>query len=82
MTDLNNVLEERSIYGSFKAKASWIQATKDSFSSTPQWCELSSAEREALDNIAQKMGRILYGEFHVDNYVDIAGYAQLVVKGD
>jgi hypothetical protein len=79
---LNNTLEQRSIYGSFRMKAAWIQGAKLAIRETPNWNSLQCAEQEALDNIMQKMGRILFGEYHADNYLDIAGYATLVLRGD
>ena len=81
--NLNEVLEQRSIYGSFKDKAAWIQETKYAMRNTPSWPNISVAEKEALDNIVQKMGRILFGTiYHADNYTDISGYAQLIVEGN
>ena len=79
---LNDTLEQRSIYGSFRMKAAWIQGSKLALRRAPNWDSLSCAEQEALDNIMQKMGRILFGEYHSDNYLDIAGYATLVLRGD
>lgn len=80
---LDDVLDARSVYGSFKDKAEWIQAGKLACRGTPSWNEISAAEKEALDNILQKMGRILFGtEYVADNYIDIAGYSTLVVKDD
>lgn len=80
VSEEESVLDQRAIYGSFKDKASWIQSGKEAMRNCPSWNNLPDAEREALDNILQKMGRILYGtEYHEDNYVDISGYAQLIV---
>lgn len=42
---------------------------------------LTAVQREALDNICQKMSRIITGNpNHVDSWVDIAGYATLAAK--
>jgi hypothetical protein len=42
---------------------------------------LSMSQKEALDMIASKIGRILSGDPNeVDHWRDIAGYAQLVVR--
>lgn len=81
-SELDSLLDSRSIYGSFKDKAEWIQGGKQAMRDAPKWEYIGTAEREALDNIMQKMGRILYGEFHEDNWADIAGYATLVVRND
>mgnify|MGYP003452796477 FL=1 len=48
----------------------------------PKWEYLGAAEQEALDNIMQKIGRVLYGEFHEDNWNSIKEYAALVVQND
>ena len=79
---LDALLKSRSVYGSFKYKATWIQSVKDSMRNTPSWKNLTCAEKEALDNIVQKTGRILYGSHHQDNFIDIAGYATLITQGD
>lgn len=81
-SDMDNLLDSRSIYGSFKEKAEWIQGGKQAMRTTPSWDSLHPNEQEALDNILQKMGRILYGSYCADSYIDIAGYATLVVRND
>ena len=81
-SELDSLLDSRSIYGSFKDKAEWIQGGKQAMRDAPKWDYLGGAEQEALDNIMQKIGRVLYGEFHLDNWADIAGYATLVVRND
>ena len=43
------------------------------------WQRLNAIQRESLEMIAHKIGRILAGDPNVrDHWVDIAGYAQLV----
>ena len=47
---------------------------------TPDSISTSTSQQEALDMIAHKIGRIINGNPHYkDSWVDIAGYAQLVV---
>jgi len=42
---------------------------------------LTPSQREALDNVCQKMARILTGNAnHVDSWLDISGYTTLIVK--
>ncbi len=42
---------------------------------------LSALQKESLDMIASKIGRILAGDpDHIDHWLDIAGYATLVAK--
>ena len=81
-SELDSLLDSRSIYGSFKDKAEWIQGGKQAIRDAPKWEYLGAAEQEALDNIMQKIGRILYGEPHIDSWADIAGYSTLVVRND
>ncbi len=43
------------------------------------WIRLSFSQREALEMIAHKIGRILNGDpDYADSWHDIAGYAKLV----
>ena len=78
--ELEAVLESRSDYGSFSAKASWLQGLKASMRCTDSWDKLAPAEQEALDAIAVKMARVLYGKPVRDNWVDVAGYATLALE--
>lgn len=78
--EIDVLLECRSDYGSFSAKASWLQGLKASMRCTDSWDKLSPAEQEALDAITVKMARILYGKPVRDNWVDIAGYSMLALE--
>lgn len=77
-SDMDNLLDSRAIYGSFKEKAEWIQGGKQAMRTTPKWEYLGTAEREALDNIMQKIGCILYEEPRIGNWSGIIMYATLV----
>lgn len=58
--------------------AQTIQGIKDQMRSSPSWQDLSSSQREALELIATKIGRIVCGDpNHRDHWKDIAGYANL-----
>lgn len=47
----------------------------------PVWSKLANDQREALEMIQHKIGRILNGDpDHIDSWDDIAGYATLVAK--
>ena len=49
--------------------------------SSKGWPKLRSAQRESLEVIATKIGRILGGDpTHKDHWDDIAGYAELVAR--
>lgn len=75
------VLEERgSNYGPFPVNAAYAQALKNFLRSTPGFKRMQPDQQEALDNIMQKIARTLNGNVnYLDNWVDMVGYAQLVV---
>jgi len=75
-----NVLEQRSkIYGDFSFIAITSQTIKDMYN-TDNTQETDSVINEAFEMIAHKIARIINGgSRYVDNWRDIAGYAQLVV---
>jgi hypothetical protein len=76
------ILSERgSRYGSFVGHAAITQLLKSDMKNTPKWDnELSDSQREALEMIAHKIGRILNGDpNYADSWVDICGYSQLIV---
>lgn len=63
-------------HGDFASKAGFIQTVKEM--ARVNGDSLSSSQLEALDNIIQKMGRIVYGDANCqDHWEDIAGYAKL-----
>jgi hypothetical protein len=66
-------------YGSYSIHASVTQAIKGIIYQYGK-DKYTPAQREALDMIAHKIGRIVAGDPNYDDsWVDIAGYAQLVV---
>lgn len=66
-------------HGGFAAKSVFIQQFKADMRSTIGWAGLDPDQREALDHIATKVGRILFGNAdHHDNWHDVAGYATLI----
>lgn len=82
ISDVNATLSERgSRYGNFLHHAEITQTLKDVMYATPKWALLMSDQRECLEMIAHKIGRILNGDPHyADSWHDIAGYATLVDK--
>lgn len=82
MTSINDTLAQRGQrYGSFATQATHTQAIKRLFKKLmgSKWADLKDDQREALDMIANKLGRITNGDPHyTDSWHDIAGYAQLV----
>lgn len=78
---ISDTLEERGKrYGPFKGHAAITQLIKDDMKARGGWARLSDSQKEALEMIAHKIGRILNGDPNYDDsWVDIAGYAQLIV---
>lgn len=80
MTDITETLAERgSRYGSFTEHARITQQIKRAMIGTPNWSALEDDQREALEMVAHKIGRILNGDpnYH-DSWHDIIGYTKLV----
>jgi hypothetical protein len=66
-------------HGDFSDDALASQRLKAAMRDTRNWNALSEIQREALEQIATKIGRILSGDAnHRDGWVDIQGYARLV----
>jgi hypothetical protein len=80
MSVVEKILEERAkTHGMFVDHASITQQIKTLLGSHSN--KLSVVQKEALDMIAHKIGRILAGDpNHKDHWDDIAGYATLVSK--
>lgn len=80
MEDIKKTLAERATrYGSFRNNADTAQALKIVLSKGYTTGLLKSDQLEALDLICTKLARIVNGDCkYKDNWVDIAGYAQLV----
>lgn len=78
--NIDEVLTERgNRYGPFSGHASITQLLKQDMQEHQGWKRLSLAQREALEMIAHKIGRILNGDpDYDDSWIDIAGYATLV----
>lgn len=73
------IAERGSRYGAFSDGSAIMQQLKQVMHDTPNWNNLSSSQKEALDMIQHKIGRILNGDPNYDdNWKDIAGYSTLV----
>ena len=84
MEQVNDILEQRgSRYGDFKTHADITQTFK-AVANTYLLSlnkRLNPSQHESLDMIFHKIGRIINGDpNYADSWVDIAGYAQLVVN--
>lgn len=79
-TDISETLAERgNRYGSFTGHAAVTQRLKTAIVGSDKWHLLAPDQKEALEMIAHKIGRILNGDpdYH-DSWHDIVGYAKLV----
>lgn len=79
--DIDTTLAELSDrYGPFLPNAVIAQQLKLAMRHTQRWAELNENQKEALEQIASKISRILSGDPHYDdNWRDIALYAMLIV---
>jgi hypothetical protein len=79
---IDNVLAERGKrYGAFKDGASIMQQLKTVIRSADGWERLTDSQKEALEMIQHKIGRVLNGDpTYVDSWTDICGFSQLIVS--
>lgn len=78
--DIDATLDERgSRYGKFTGHAAITQSLKAAMCAAPKWAALQPDQKEALEMVQHKIGRILNGDpdYH-DSWHDIVGYAKLV----
>ena len=80
MANVDSTLNERGKrYGDFRTHAEITQSLKEPMWRTTGWDRLNASQKEALEMVAHKIGRILNGDpDYDDSWVDIAGYAKLV----
>jgi hypothetical protein len=79
MTDIDSTLAERGArYGDFPVHAKITQDIKRAMKQG-NWDRLSDDQKEALEMVAHKVGRILNGDpdYH-DSWHDCVGYLKLV----
>lgn len=68
-------------YGEFEDGAKIMQSLKTVMRETEGWSRLTPSQREGLEMIQHKIGRVLNGDSNYDdNYRDIAGYATLLLE--
>lgn len=68
-------------YGEYFDQAQVTQAIKRAMANSANWGRLAADQRDALEMIAVKAGRILTGDpDYLDSWHDIAGYALLIEK--
>lgn len=65
-------------YGEYTSHARITQNLKTIMQAEPKWVELLPHQKETLEMIAHKIGRILNGDpMYHDSWHDIVGYAKL-----
>lgn len=79
---IDAILKERgSRYGDFMGHANVTQLIKQSIRLGKNWSHMRNDQKEALEMIAHKIGRIINGDPNYrDSWDDIAGYALLVSR--
>lgn len=80
MSTIDTTLAERGArYGSFVGHADITQGLKKVMVATPKWTALTNDQKEALEMLAHKIGRVLNGDpNYIDSWTDIIGYTRLV----
>lgn len=69
------------LYGAFVCQSKTAQALKHVLFARRAQVDLEADQAEALSMICVKLSRIVNGDpNYVDSWVDIAGYAQLIVN--
>lgn len=79
---MSDILDEREkTHGPFTVVAAKAQRLKNTMRGGANWNVMDDIQREALEMIASKIGRILAGNHdEVDHWRDIAGYAALIER--
>lgn len=80
--NIEAILDERKkTHGDFAVHSQVSQNLKACLFYRKGWMNLSPMQRESLEMICHKIGRIMAGDpNHADHWQDIAGYATLVVN--
>lgn len=72
------IAERGKVHGDFNDHAEFTQRIKQVLFSSPNYLKMTPTQREGLEMIAHKMGRILAGDpHHADHWLDIEGYARI-----
>ena len=82
MSDIDVTLKERGArYGEFPEHAFITQELKRTLHDNVNWGGLADDQKEALDMVMHKVGRIINGDpNYIDSWTDIIGYTRLVEK--
>lgn len=81
LTVKDMLAEREDRYGAFENQAMRSQELKAVLTKgQSSWYKMDAFQREASEMIAHKLARIMNGDpDYIDNWTDIAGYAQLVI---
>lgn len=73
------ILQEREkTHGDFAVNAAVSQGLKIVLRGSVRWGDLDARQKEAIDMICCKLGRIMAGDAgFAEHWIDLAGYAQL-----
>ena len=78
MTIANILSERQETHGDYREVAIIAQLFREIMRGTTGWSKMNDAQREALDSMASKFGRIGSGDPHFrDHWDDLSGYATL-----
>ena len=82
VSELDVIIKERGkTHGNFRDQAYCAQSLKSVIRESPNYDRMSKVQKEALDMIVHKIGRILVGDPDFkDHWVDIEGYAKLISR--
>lgn len=73
------IIERTANYGEFEVNSKVMQGMKKLAKTGSSWDKMSSYQKEAVEMILHKIGRIVCGDpDYIDSWHDIAGYAKLV----
>jgi hypothetical protein len=78
--NIDATLAERGTrYGQFTGHAKITQDMKRAMVASDKWAGLADDQKEALEMVVHKIGRVLNGDpDYVDSWTDIIGYTRLV----
>lgn len=79
VSSITTLLDERGkTHGEYSVHAQITQDLKDVMHKTQNWGRLNAVQKETLEMVAHKIGRVLAGNPNFkDHWMDIAGYAKL-----
>lgn len=77
--NINDILTQREkTHGNYSDVSKLSQTLKEILRDTPNWDKLNDGQKESLEMISNKLGRLLSGDANFrDHWEDIGGYAEL-----